>query len=276
MIGEDICAPDIMEYDCTAEIQQFLPKVDWCWHSQGWDGCPPEGQDAAELWCGVEVVIGDKEFAGSCDEVERKVKKHFGITDEMIEDFESGEFEDFDDEWVGEEWYDNICIEHHDGDCTEEAREEAGDEAHIDVCKYHSAWDLCQEQMVYDECHLIVNGKHYDGPCDSIEEQVRSDERVEGCPKEEAGSCLDLAREHGIGEWVVECWYSREYEACTGEENWCNAAILTRNGHWIDGTCEEVQQHAEEVQAKKKEKKQARKAAEKEAAKAEEGTEGTA
>jgi len=30
----------------------------------------------------------------------------------MILDFENDKYEVFDDEWVGEEWYDNVCIEH--------------------------------------------------------------------------------------------------------------------------------------------------------------------
>merc|ERR1712031_115461 len=82
-------------------------------------------------------------------------------------------------------------------------------------------------------------------------------EKEEVCPTEIAGSCMQDVTDNKIGKWVVECWYSMEVD-CTGDVNWCNAAILTRNGHWIDGTCDEVQAHAEEVKAKKKERKQER------------------
>ena len=273
------CMPLQDTYDCTAEMQVYLPEVTWCWHDQGFEGCETE-DEPEELWCDMQVHAGDDVvFDGTCDEAEQVVKDYFGITDEMIEEWEEDlknedDEENDDDIYGDEDWYDNVCIEHDEGDCTEEARERAGPENDVEVCKYHNGWDHCAEMMVYDECDIIINGKHYEGPCATIEDQIRADEEEEGCPKEEAGDCLEYLREEvGVGKWVKECWYSREIEACTGEQNWCNAAVLTANGHWIDGSCEEVQAHVEQVQANKRERRQARKAAERAAA--EEDTEGT-
>lgn len=275
------CEPLQDTYDCTAEMQMFLPEVTWCWHDQGFEGCETEGEPE-ELWCYMQVHADDEVvFDGVCEDAEQVVMDYFEITDEMIEeweeDLENEDDDEDDDDFVDEEWCDMECIIHDEGDCTEEARERAGPENDVEVCKYHNGWDHCAEMMVYDECNVIVNGKHYEGPCATIEDQIRADEKEEGCPKEEAGDCLEYLREEvGVGKWVKECWYSREIEACTGEQNWCNAAVLTANGHWIDGSCEEVQAHVEQVQANKRERRQARKAAERaEKAAAEKDTEGT-
>lgn len=274
------CMPQQKSYDCTAEMQQYLPEVTWCWFDEGFEGCETEGEPE-ELWCYMQVHAEDEVvFDGTCDEAEQVVMEHFGVTDEMIEEWEENlENEDDDDDFVDEEWCDMQCMVHDEGDCTEDARERAGPEFDVEVCKYHNCYDICNEEMVVDECDVIVNGKHYEGPCATIEDQIRADEEEEGCPKEEAGNCLEYLREEvGVGKWVKECWYSREIEACTGEQNWCYAAVLTANDHWIDGTCEEVQAHVEEVQANKSERRQARKAdkkAERAAKRAKEDTEGT-
>lgn len=227
--------------------------VEYCnWQSYH-DTCVEDNEKVCEMF----LMVNGQEFFEPCDEMEEAVFAYLAeeglwVGEEPDYDFDQ---DDEDDEEADLDEYFNECIVHTEHDCLDEAQMVVGADFHIEECIAHNGWDECEQVEIYDECYVRADGRDYNGPCDTIEQTIREDsEQPEGCPRVEAGDCLPYLRDLGVGEWIQECWYQQEVEVCSGESNYCFAAVRTHKDKWIDGECEEVHAHVEEVQARKDKK----------------------
>lgn len=185
--------------------------------------------------CNVTVMVNDEMMSGDCEEVAAA----FGVDlDEVLEIIDDMD-EDEDDECE---------IEEEEGDCNEVLSQFINSTE----CSYY-AKEEC-DMIVECQVAVVLDDEEYQGDCWEIAEQLGVDldeimqmiddsdddqEEDEECTAQymEADCTEEFSALVEGGEY---CFYSMEYDSCTGLEIMCDVTV-TVNNETLSGDCDELQ-----------------------------------